>query len=165
MRIYNRYEVDQKFGKLTLVERLPGGQKWRCVCECGAEVVTQISGGARACYSCSHKEINTKHGHNKNRTPDRIYRIWIGMKSRCHNPNDTGFQYYGARGITVCDEWKNDFESFHDWAMSHGYSDELSIDRIDVNGNYEPSNCRWITMKEQQRNKRKAVRTDVRWSI
>lgn len=155
MRIYNKYKAGQKFGKLTLIERLPGGQKWRCRCDCGAEVVTQISGGSRGCYLCSHKSINIKHGHNRNGTPDRLYRIWIGMKSRCHNSNDTGFDYYGARGITVCDEWKDDFQAFYDWSMLHGYSDELSIDRIDVNGNYEPSNCRWITMVEQQRNKRK----------
>lgn len=90
MRTYNKYEAGQKFGKLTLIERLPGGQKWRCVCECGALVDTQISGGSRACNSCSRKGINIKHGHNQKGMPDRIYRIWIGMKSRCHNPNDTG---------------------------------------------------------------------------
>lgn len=72
----------------------------------------------------------------------RLYGIWEDMKSRCYNPNTPQFKYWGERGITVCPEWLNDFQAFYDWAMSHGYSDKLSIDRIDVNGNYEPGNCR-----------------------
>ena len=84
----------------------------------------------------------------------RIYRIWKKMKSRCHNSNDPDYQkWYGSRGIQVCNEWRNNFQAFYDWAMSHGYSDELSIDRIDVDGNYCPENCRWIDMKTQARNK------------
>ena len=79
------------------------------------------------------------------------------MKTRCGNPKVRYFKYYGGRGITVCDEWMHNFEAFHDWAMANGYQEDLSIDRIDVNGNYEPSNCRWATMKEQRANQRKAV--------
>ena len=88
-------------------------------------------------------------------TDSRIYRIWHNMKNRCFYPGDKHFNDYGGRGITVCDEWKNDFKSFHDWSMNNGYSDELTIDRIDNDGNYEPSNCRWITMKEQCKNRSK----------
>ena len=76
------------------------------------------------------------------------------MKGRCNRPTATSYKYYGGRGISVCEEWENDFAAFRDWALANGYQEGLSIDRIDVNGNYCPGNCRWITMAEQQRNKR-----------
>ena len=93
--------------------------------------------------------------HGKRNT--RLYRIWSNIKTRCFNPNDPHFERYGGRGITVCDEWKNDFKSFYDWSMENGYSDELTVDRIDNGGNYEPSNCQWVTVAEQNQNKRNVI--------
>lgn len=84
----------------------------------------------------------------------RLYNIWKHMKQRTSNPNDKNYPDYGGRGIRVCDEWVNDFPAFKTWAIANGYTDALSIDRIDVNGNYEPSNCRWIPFSNQGGNKR-----------
>ena len=97
------------------------------------------------------KESNKTHGLSK----AKLYQAWNNIKNRTLNPKDKRYNYYGGRGITICDEWKNDFMSFYDWAMSNDYSDELSIDRIDNDGNYCPENCRWTTPSIQSRNQRK----------
>ena len=102
--------------------------------------------------------ITDRHGHlNPNykdgRKSTRLYGIYANIKSRCYNSNVPSYKRYGARGITICQEWQNDFKAFYDWAISHGYSDELTIDRIDNDGNYEPSNCRWVSVKEQSTNR------------
>lgn len=89
--------------------------------------------------------------HRKSGT--RLYRTWTDMRNRCNNPNNVHYSRYGGRGIKVCDEWQRSFEVFQAWAIANGYSDNLTIDRIEVNGNYEPTNCRWITMSQQQLNK------------
>ena len=89
--------------------------------------------------------------HGKRKT--RLYRIWANIKTRCLNSKDPHFKNWGGRGITICEDWKNSFQSFYDWAIDNGYSDELTIDRINCDGNYEPSNCRWITNLEQAKNK------------
>lgn len=90
--------------------------------------------------------------HGKRHT--RLYGIWLQMKNRCFNAKTKRYKDYGGRGITVCDEWRNDFQSFYNWSISNGYDDTLTIDRKDNSGNYEPSNCRWVTVKEQNRNSR-----------
>ena len=86
---------------------------------------------------------------------ERVYRIFHNMKSRCYLPSFSRYEYYGGRGIKICNEWLNSFDSFYNWAMASGYRNDLDIDRIDNNGNYEPNNCRWVTAKIQNNNTRK----------
>ena len=134
---------------------------WLCECDCGNKKVISSDcltmGKTKSC-GCLDKE---KHITSPNRTTHglygtRIYRIWKAIKTRCNNPNSIDYKkYYGSKGVKICDEWNYNFWKFYDWSICHGYKDNLSIDRIDPYGNYEPSNCRWVTMKVQANNKRK----------
>jgi hypothetical protein len=124
-----------------------GGRKVKCQCDCGNigyVFVTNLTRGLSTSCGCEKLQafVGTK-----------IYTVWSSMKSRCNNPKHHAFMHYGGRGITVCDDW-NDVYSFCQWAFANGYEEGLSLDRIDNNGNYEPSNCRWATHKEQHRNQR-----------
>ena len=164
-RRYTQYEVGYRKGDIVLLERMEGGHKWKYICDCGNVGITQISTNHGCCPKCSKEKAvakKTKHGESPStgKNASRLYRIWLGMKVRCSNPKNSAYKYYGARGITVCDEWANDYMSFKEWALNNGYADNLSIDRIDVNGNYEPDNCTWITGLEQCYNKRNTVYFD-----
>ena len=152
----------QKFGRLKVVEHYGSNKNgralWLCHCDCGNKkvvvgnsLINKVTTSC-GCYNKEHsKHIHTKH----NMSYSKLYKVWQGMKTRCYNKNFMYYCNYGARGITICNEWLNDFKSFYDWAINSGYKEGLTIDRINNDGNYEPSNCRWITRAEQNRNQRK----------
>lgn len=150
-----------KYGLLTVLElssQNNGAIKWLCRCDCGNEVIVAgnnlKNGHTKSCGCYRRKrtiETHTTHGGNKT----RLYRIWTGMKTRCYNKNCRSYKDYGERGITMCAEWlgKNGFMNFMNWAYLNGYSDDLSIDRIDVSAGYSPDNCRWADVDIQANNR------------
>ena len=150
-----RIEEGQKFGILTVVckDHKGSDRKWyyRCRCDCGNITIVRsnalTSGNTKSC-GCQKGNHNTHH-----LSKTRLYGIWIGMRDRCNNTKNPAYERYGGKGVVVCDEWEKDFMVFRDWSLRNGYKNNLSIDRIDVNGNYEPSNCRWATAKQQADNK------------
>ncbi len=150
----------KKFGMLTVLRRTDNFGKntmWLCICDCGKETVTcggrLVNGTTRSCGCLKHLSYGITHG----KSDTRLYHIWPSMKSRCLTETCHAYELYGGRGITVCDEWLHDFQTFYDWAMANGYAEDLTIDRIDVNGNYEPSNCRWADRSTQGYNKRNTI--------
>jgi hypothetical protein len=140
-----------RYGKLTVlkyVETIDKKAYWECICDCGETTIVQgarlKTGETKSC-GCWKHEARAKH----HLCEHRIYSIWKGMKRRCKDVNLGDYAYYGGKGIKVCDEWINNVQAFYNWAIANGYSDELTIDRIDNSKGYEPSNCRWATTKQQ----------------
>lgn len=151
----------RKFGKLTVIKldhkkhyESNGKSKgfmyyWLCKCDCGnIKVIRGVSlttGHTKSC-GCLYSSQN-------NLSKTRLYKILEGIKGRCLYPKNNRYEFYGAKGVSICQEWLDNFQNFYNWAMENGYKDNLTIDRIDINGNYEPLNCRWVDIKTQARNK------------
>lgn len=155
-----------KFHRLQVIELSHVNAKynryWNCICDCGNTKVVRgdqlkmKKGGVTSC-GCAQKEAVAESNHERGThhlSGTRLFKIWTGMMYRCYDPKHSHYGAYGGRGITICDEWRNSAEAFIEWAHSNGYEDHLTIERRDVNGNYCPENCEWITWKQQNYNKR-----------
>lgn len=159
----------QRFGRLTVIERVEnnrrGQARWLCRCDCKKEIVV-TSSNLRCGHtnSCGCFKLDSSVTHKGSKT--RLYRVWVGMRERCNNPNSSRFSDYGGRGITVCAEWQHDFSAFRDWAIANGYDETAphgtcTIDRIDNDKGYFPENCRWVTSKEQNANQRPSTHSNI----
>lgn len=146
----------KRYGKLV-VTGYAGKGHYHCICDCGEErdvLRGNLVKGRQTSCGCYVREINSKRMTTHGESKSHLYIVWAAMKRRCYNPNSKDYKNYGGRGIILCPEWKENFTLFRDWAIKNGYKQGLQIDRKDTNGNYEPSNCRWVTQIENENNRR-----------
>lgn len=165
--IYGKKDLTgMKFGKLTVIRKYGSKNNkiyWECICDCGNKTVIstdRLKGGHTKSCGCVRKENCTQKRFIHGKSKTRIYEIWCGIKERCCNKKSKSFSNYGGRGIKICDEWKS-FEGFYKWAIKSGYSDTLTIERINFNGDYCPGNCTWIEKSEQAKNTRRNVFIEI----
>ena len=167
----------ERFGRLVALHESPNNVRgkhtyWICKCDCGKTKSIDLNhlrrGLTRSC-GCLSREVTRARckamvedgkmcqhiTHGLCGTP--LYRTWTNMKTRCYNRNNRAYKWYGEKGVTICDEWLNDFSAFHRWALANGYSPDLTIDRIDPAKGYCPENCRWITLSEQRKTTRRYI--------
>lgn len=159
-------EIGNRYGRLVVKEFVGirgHSAVWKCLCDCGNECdVTGISlrfGYTHSC-GCLQREVVAQRSTKYERVSRRLYHIWYGLVDRCTNQNCNSYKNYGARGISVCEDWK-DANNFFRWAFQSGYKENLTIERIDYDGDYCPENCRWATIKEQQNNRRNNRRVSI----
>lgn len=159
----------KKFGRLKVIKRMPNSKwnetRWLCQCDCGKQIVStygKLAYNHTTSCGCYSKELLIKNRTKHHLRKHKLYYIWSGAKQRCTNKKSKFFKDYGGRGIKVCEEWNNEengFLNFYNWAIENGYTEngdyrQYTLDRIDVNGNYEPDNCRWVSQKIQNNNRR-----------
>jgi hypothetical protein len=167
-----KVKVGDRYNRLTILEevdpyRFPSGKAKRtflCECDCGNQIETTLnslrSGNTKSC-GCYNREMMDERrcSHNKSHHP--LYQVFCGMVARCENKNHKSYSYYGARDITICDEWRYDFDAFYEWALDNGWKKGLQIDRIDNYGGYSPENCRVVKPEVNARNRRLLLRNNT----